>query len=623
MIKKTNDFLSGWIMTLIGSIFLIISFILPRLGYAKGIYFALVTLFICGLPLIYLSIHRLIYNKGINKISSALLISMAMIAAILIGDLFAAGEVAFIMEFGALLEDMTTRKARKGLNNLISLLPKMGRVIRNNQVIEIPYEEIITSDIVRVLPGERIPIDGVIIKGETSVDQSVITGESLPIDKEIGDSVFSGTINQFGAIDLRATNVGNDSSIKKLILLVENAEKNQAPTQRIADKWASYLVPIALLIALLTYLFTMNITRAVTILVVFCPCALVLATPTAIMAAIGQATKQGVLIKSGAALETMSKVTTIAFDKTGTLTFGNLEVSHIIPLDKLYDKNKLLSLTASIEAFSTHPIAKAILNYAKSTSAKLMEIDSFNMISGKGVSANLGGVKYLVGNEQFLKEQGIFIEDEHIIDMLNKLKSQGNAIVLIADFEKILGIIALSDTIRPDSKSTISKLHKLGTKTILLTGDNQMTAEHISKNISISSVFSDLLPEEKVNEIEKIKTHSVVCMVGDGVNDAPALKTAHVGISMGAMGSDIAIEASDIALMNEDISKIAYLKWLSVATVKTIKSAITLSMVINFLAILLSVMGILNPTTGALVHNGGSCLVVLLAALLYDKKYVE
>ena len=287
MIKKLNDFLAGWPMTLVGGIFLFASFVLPRVGYPEGEYLAWVCVVICGIPLLYLAIWRIIYNKGISKISSALLISMAMIAAILIGDLFAAGEVAFIMEIGALLEDMTTERAKKGLKNLIALAPETGRVIRDGREVSVPVWQIAKGDVLRVLPGETIPVDGTIISGETSVDQSVMTGESLPVDKSAGDTVFSGTINLYGSIDFTAVKVGEDSSLQRLIRMVEDADKNQAPTQRIADKWASRLVPIALLIAVLAYVITGDIVRAVTVMVVFCPCALVLATPTAIMAAIG------------------------------------------------------------------------------------------------------------------------------------------------------------------------------------------------------------------------------------------------------------------------------------------------------------------------------------------------
>lgn len=619
MIKKFNDFLAGWPMTIVGGVFLLASFILPRNGQPWGENLAWVCVIICGIPLLYLAIWRIIYNKGISKISSALLISMAMIAAICIGDLFAAGEVAFIMEIGALLEDMTTNRAKQGLKKLISLAPDTGRIIRNSVEAVIPVSEIKKQDVLRILPGETIPVDGVILSGETSIDQSAMTGESLPVDKSVGDTVFSGTINRFGSIDIEATKVGEDSSLQRLIRIVEDAEKNQAPTQRIADKWASWLVPFALLIAIIAYIVTNDIIRAVTVMVVFCPCALVLATPTAIMAAIGQATKHGVIIKSGEALEKMGKVDTIAFDKTGTLTYGKLQVSDIIPLSELSEK-ELLTLTASAENKSEHPLGRAITEKASSAEITIEEVEKFKMVPGKGISARIDGMEYFFGNEKYINEIGIKA-DSSTADILERLRGEGKAAVLAARDKKMIGIIALSDTIRPEAAKMIKQLREMNTNAILLTGDNLKAAEYLASQVGITEIRADLLPEEKVENITLLKGNGKICMIGDGVNDAPALKTADVGVAMGAMGSDIAVDAADVALMDDNTSKLPYLKWLSNTTIKTIKTAITLSMCINFVAITLSVLGLLNPTTGALVHNAGSCFVVLLAALLYDRKY--
>ena len=619
MIKRINDFLAGWAMTILGGVFLIASFILPRTGYPQGEKLAWVCVVICGIPLLYLAIWRIIHNKGISKISSALLISMAMIAAILIGDLFAAGEVAFIMEIGALLEDMTTERAKKGLKKLISLAPEKARLIKNGAESSVAIEKVAIGDVIRVLPGETIPVDGKIVSGETSVDQSVMTGESLPVDKAVGDTVFSGTINLYGSIDFETTKVGKDSSLQKLIRMVEDADKNQAPTQRIADKWASWLVPVALLIAVAAYLITKDIVRAVTVMVVFCPCALVLATPTAIMAAIGQATKHGVIIKSGEALEKMGKVDTIAFDKTGTLTYGKLEVTDIIPFGEV-SMDELLTLAASAESRSEHPLAKAIVEKSKRSELSLAEIKDFKMTAGKGISASVNGTTYSLGNEGFIAGSGCAIHKEASVT-LDKLRSEGKASVIVSDGEKIVGIIALSDVLRPEAAEMVGRLKDMGTRSVLLTGDNRKTAEYFAGKVGISEVRADLLPEQKVENVEVLKNEGKVCMIGDGVNDAPALKIADVGVAMGAMGSDVAVEAADVALMTDDITRLPYLKWLSNTTVKTIKGAITLSMCINFVAVTLSVLGILTPTTGALVHNAGSCFVVLLAALLYDRKY--
>lgn len=619
MIKRINDFLAGWAMTILGGVFLIASFILPRTGYPQGEKLAWVCVVICGIPLLYLAIWRIIHNKGISKISSALLISMAMIAAIFIGDLFAAGEVAFIMEIGALLEDMTTERAKKGLKKLISLAPEKARLIKNGAESSVAIEKVAIGDVIRVLSGETIPVDGKIVSGETSVDQSVMTGESLPVDKAVGDTVFSGTINLYGSIDFETTKVGKDSSLQKLIRTVEDADKNQAPTQRIADKWASWLVPVALLIAVAAYLITKDIVRAVTVMVVFCPCALVLATPTAIIAAIGQATKYGVIIKSGEALEKMGKVDTIAFDKTGTLTYGKLEVTDIIPFGEV-SMDELLTLAASAESRSEHPLAKAIVEKSKRSELSLAEIKDFKMTAGKGISASVNGTTYSLGNEGFIAGSGCAIHKEVSVT-LDKLRSEGKASVIVSDGEKIVGIIALSDVLRPEAAEMVGRLKDMGTRLVLLTGDNRKTAEYFAGKVGISEVRADLLPEQKVENVEVLKNEGKVCMIGDGVNDAPALKIADVGVAMGAMGSDVAVEAADVALMTDDITRLPYLKWLSNTTVKTIKGAITLSMCINFVAITLSVLGILTPTTGALVHNAGSCFVVLLAALLYDRKY--
>lgn len=621
MLKKINDILAGMPMTLIGGVFLIFSFVLPKIGIVLSVDPAWVTVFISGIPLVYLAVWRIIHNPGISKISSALLITIAMFAAIGIGDLFAAGEVAFIMAFGALLEEMTTNRAKKGLKNLISLAPVQGRKIENDKEIMIPAEQISRDDILRVLPGETIPVDGVIIDGETSVDQSIMTGESLPVDKFSGDEVFCGTLNRFGAIDIKATNVGQDSSLQKLIRMVQEAENKQAPMQRIADKCASWLVPVALIIAIVTGFATGDIVRAVTVLVVFCPCALVLATPTAIMAAIGQATKHGVIIKSGEALEKMGKVDTITFDKTGTLTHGKLQVSDVISFNTESDKDHILLMAASAEAKSEHPLGKAIVNDAINKKMNIIASSAFKMTTGKGIEAVVADKKMLCGNEKFLREHGIEI-DKSVSDTIMKLQTEGKACILVAEDEVCIGIIALSDVLRNEAGAVVQKLSKLGTKTVLLTGDNECTAQYFAAKVGINELYAELLPDKKVERIQELRSGGrKVCMIGDGVNDAPALKTADVGVAMADMGSDIAVDAADIALMSDDISKLPYLKRLSNATVKTIKLSITLSMFINFLAIILSVTGILNPTTGALVHNAGSCLVVLIAALLYDRKF--
>lgn len=630
MLKQLSDFLSGVKMTIVSAICLVISIVFLITNYHPLINFAWFSVIISGYPLLYLAITRLVYHKWI---SSALLISMAMIASLAIGEIFAAGEVAFIMAIGAILEDKTIERAQKGLFQLISLTPKEARRLfsYNNQTSSemIPITQINVNDILRVLPGETIPTDGIIITGNSSIDQSIITGESLPIDKGTGDEVFCGTLNSFGSIDICATHVGEDTSLQKLIQLVKDAENKKAPMQRLADKWAVYLVPIALLIAISTFFITrllgfdwmVSLERFVTVLVVFCPCALALATPTSIMAAIGQATKHGVIIKSGAALEQLGKTNTIAFDKTGTLTEGKLVVSNIISFDPVLSEEDLLTLCGSVEARSEHPLAKAIVAHTKEQHITLKEIDQFQMLPGKGVCGTLSTSLLQCGNETYFNESGILIKEEQQ-SVLTSLRQTGKATLLVSLDKQCIGIIALTDALKKEAKNAIHNLLQMNLALTLLTGDHIQSAQYIANQAGLSDIYANLLPSEKVDQIKRLQHEgNIVCMIGDGINDAPALKTADVSIVMGSMGSDIAIEAADIALMSNDITRIPYLINLSSSTVKTIKGNIIASMCINAVAVLLSVLGLLNPVTGALVHNVGSVLVVLNAALLYDRKF--
>ena len=620
--EKAEEFLSSIPMTIIGGIFLGISLVCMLMGIELPVNPAWVPIIISGIPILYGALTALFCEK---TISSELLVSTAIVASVAIGEIFAAGEIAFIMAIGEILEDITVNRAKKGISQLIKLSPQQGRKIikENGKTTEkiVPIEEIYKDDILRVLPGEMIPVDGKIIFGNSSVDQSIMTGESLPIDKTIGDEVFCGTVNCDGSIDIIATKIGEDSSLQKLIRMVKEAEENKAPMQRIVDKWAGWLVPAALIIAIAAYFITSDIIRAVTVLVVFCPCALALATPTSIMAAVGQAAKNGVLIKSGEALEKMGKVNCIAFDKTGTLTFGKLKISDIITTSSVTE-NELLKLACSSEKRSEHPLGKAIVEHGKKQNVEFLEMEDFKMIPGKGIAAKIENNEIYCGNSRFLQEQRIIL-DENIESILENLRKQGKVSILVGKNRECIGIIALSETIRPTAKEMVVKLKNMGTRVVLLTGDHKQTADYFAEEVGIENVYSELLPAEKVTYIKKLEEDgNKVCMIGDGVNDAPALKTADVGVSMASMGTDIAVEASDIALMGDNIEKIPYLKKLSTATIKTIKFNITASMVINLAAIILSVMGLLNPITGALVHNVGSVLVVLNAALLYDRKFV-
>lgn len=635
MFKKTSDYFSGIKMTIISGIFLLVSLILL---ICKKIYNlninlyldpAWITIIISGYPLLYLAISRLFKQKWV---SSALLISIAMIASIIVQEVFAAGEVAFIMAIGAILEDKTVEKAKKGIKKLISLVPQTAKIVLpNNNTKEININEVKLEDIIRVLPGELIPVDGEIINGTTTINQSIITGESLPVDKEIGDNVYCGTTNCNGTIDIKTINIAKDSSLQKMIKLVEEAENKKAPTQRIADKWATWLVPIAILLAIITgivvYITIGNenneaLIRAVTILVVFCPCALALATPTSVMAGIGQATKYGVIIKSGEVIEEMGKVNCIAFDKTGTLTYGKLEVTDVISFSK-YPKEDLLKKAMSIESYSEHPLGKAIVEYCNKLEIKGEEVNNFLMIPGKGVSGYIKNEKIICSNIKYLNELNINLNNIQNNEIL-QLRNEGKALIFIANSNEIIGVIALSDVLRKEAIDMIKKLKKMNIRTVLLTGDNEVTANYFANKLNINTVNSELLPEEKVDYVKKLQNEGYkVAMIGDGINDAPALKTANVGISMGQIGSDITIDASGVSLINDNLENIPYLFKLSSSTFNTIKFNITLSMCINFIAIILSSFGILNPITGALVHNVGSVLIVLNASLVYNRNYFK
>ena len=622
-LEQAMDFLAGLKMTIVAGIFLLIAVIFMIFHISIPIWLdpSWGAVIISGIPLVYLALIRLIREKWV---SSALLITIAMVASLLIGELFAAGEVAWIMALGALLEDWTVERAKKGLKNLIDLTPQTARRVSDDgSETIVSIEEVSLEDRLRILPGEVIPVDGEIVEGTSSIDQSIMTGESLPIDKSIGDEVYCGTMNLYGAIDISATSLGENSSLQKLIDLVKEADNNQAPTQRIADKWATWLVPIALAIAIAAWLVTGDIVRGVTVLVVFCPCALILATPTAIMGAIGQATKHGVLIKSGEALEKLGGLNTIAFDKTGTLTYGNLAVSDVISLDEDYTSEDVLLMTASAEKRSEHPLAKAIIENVENKSIKIEEAHDFEMIPGKGIKASNSYGEIVCGNQKYLSELNIE-ESENLQSTLDTLRYEGKASIIVGLNGRTVGVIGLSDMIREDAGDMIESLHKLDTETILLTGDHKETADYFASKVGIKDVRGELLPEDKLTAIEDIKKSGrQVCMIGDGVNDAPALKASDVSVAMGTMGSDVAIDAADVALLGDDIGKIPYLKRLSNSTLFTIRFNIALSMCINAVAIVCSVLGLLNPVTGAIVHNAGSCLVVLNAALLYDRKFDE
>ena len=512
---------------------------------------------------------------------------------------------------------MTVAKARAGIEKLVKLTPQTARIIENNSERVIAADKVKKGDIIRVLPGESIPVDGVIISGQTSINQAVMTGESLPVDKTVGDEVSSGTVNQFGVFEIKATRVGEDSSIQRMIRLVESADAGKAKIVGLADKWATWIVIIALSAAAITWIVSGEIIRAVTILVVFCPCSLVLATPTAIMAAIGNSTKHGFLVREGDALERLAKVGKIAFDKTGTLTYGKPDVVDVVSADGT-NKDKIFALAAGAELMSEHPLGKAVVDAYKKRKIAIEKPTVFNMIIGKGVKAEIEGKAVLAGNINLLKENGIEAS-EIIIEKAENYIKDGCTVIYVSENAEILGFLVLSDTVREDSKNTISSLYNAKVTPVLLTGDNERAAGAIARNLGIKNFRADCLPEDKLKKISKIQaTGEGVCMIGDGINDAPALKKADVGIAMGAVGSDIAVDAADIALVNDDIKELPHLVLLSKRMMKTIKINLSFSMFLNFSAIILAITGVLGPVVGALIHNAGSVLVIINSALLLN-----
>ena len=579
---------------------------------------AWIAIILCGIPIILEAVIGLVTRFDIK---ADVLVSLALIASVIIGEIFAAGEVAFIMQLGALLEDLTVAKARAGIEKLVHLTPRTARRISDGKEEIIPAEQVQINDVLRVLPGETIPVDGIILSGQTSVDQAVMTGESLPVDKEAGDTVSSGTVNQFGSFDMRAEKVGCDSSIQRMIRLVQSVDAGKAKIVGLADRWATWIVVIALSAAGLTWLISGEIIRAVTILVVFCPCALVLATPTAIMAAIGNATKHGFLVREGDALERLASVARITFDKTGTLTYGTPRVTAVKSFSEEWTDEDLFRLTACAEQRSEHPLGKAIVeSYKNQYSGELPAPARFQMIPGQGVSAEAGGYEILAGNPELLLADQITLPEDMRTAAAAYLET-GSTVTYVAVSKTAVGFIALSDTLRQDAPDTAARIRDTGAAPVLLTGDNEKAAGYMAGQLGIREIHANCLPEDKLRYIETFQNNGeMVCMIGDGINDAPALKKACVGIAMGGIGSDIAVDAADIALINDKISELPHLLLLARRMMLTIKCNLTFSMTLNFIAIVLAITGVLNPVVGALVHNAGSVIVIVNSAFLLGWK---
>ncbi len=580
---------------MISAISLIASFILSIE------YLSWIAVILCGIPIFKECAEGLITEFDIK---ADLLVSIAIVASIIIGEVFAAGEIATIMAIGGFLEEYTVSKTQGRIKELVNMTPQVAVRIRNGKEERILASEVQIGDILKVLPGESIPTDGRIINGETSIDQSTLTGESIPVDKKANDDVYSGTINLYGSFTMETTKISENSSLQKLIKLVESSSPENANVVRQADKWATFIVAIAFTASILTYLFTFEIARSVTILVVFCPCALVLATPTAIMAAIGNLTKYGILVKDGASIEELARTDELVFDKTGTLTYGTPEVVDIIS----NNPKKMMRMLASLESKSEHPIAKAIVKYYDNAD-ELLDVEDFTMHIGKGATGIINGSKVIAGNINLMESENIDLKD---------YKSESSDItIFVAENGRLIGNVLLADTLRENSKETIKNLKKLRIKTTLLTGDNEKTARHIAKEVKVRNVKFNCLPEDKTNYIreEQMLGHNIA-MIGDGVNDAPSLKKANVGIAMGKIGSDISVEAANITLINDNVGDIPHLIGIARKTVRTINISIAFALTLNVVAMALAILGILNPIEGALIHNIGSVAVITYSSTL-------
>src|SRR3989339_379811 len=567
----------------------------------------------CGysfIKAIYLSIRS-------RFIDADAFMGLGILGTIFISEYMAGTIIGFLVLISRLVEDFTTEKSKTAINDLIKAAPKTAQVIKDGQEIETEIEHVNLKDIVIVRNGEKIPVDGRIINGSGSVNQATITGESVPVEKNINDTVYAGTIVDSGFLQIETERVGRDSTFGKIVRLIEEAQSSKAPVQKVADVFTNYFRPIVLMLVLITFLITRNFRIAITVLVVACPCAVALATPLAFVAAIGKASRKGILIKGGIYLENLSKTKTIVFDKTGTLTLGEPKVIEIKQYGT-HNQSEIIECAAIAEKFSGHPLSKAILGKAAELNISVPDPKNFQVVKGKGVIAECFDRKIILGSRDLLKDEKINFPAE-INDYMEKLELDGKTPLIVAHDGDICGVITVSDVIRPNARETMFKLKEMGIKRlIMLTGDNERTGRAIGELLGIDEVYADMLPEEKVEQIKSfLSKDDKIVMVGDGVNDAPALTQADVGIAMGAAGTDVAIESSNIALMGDDLSKIPEAVLLGKRTFRTIKQNITLGMTFNIIGMGLAATGILSPMAAAVAHVLPDFLVFINSSRLF------
>ena len=594
------------LLIVLGILGLAVSIVLNDLWFAVAI-----PIILCGIPIVYGAIIGLIKE---HDITADVLVSVAIVASILIGEYEAAAEISVIMQIGSLLEEATVNRANSGITDLLNRRPAVARVISQDGETIVPSDQVRIGDVVRVVPGETIPVDGTVISGNSSVDTSMLTGESIPVDISEGCSVSSGTINMFGSVDIRVDRVGEDSTISRMARLLENADAGKSRIVRTADRWARWIVAIAFTVSVAAMVITGDVYRAVTVLVVFCPCALILATPTAIMAATGNLSRRGILVKDGAAMENMASVDTILMDKTGTFTTGKMVCLGFVSTSDI-GEDIISRLSSSLEMRSEHPLGKAISDYNTEGSS----VEDFRYMPGKGVYGIVDGYQVTVGNPRLMEEYCPNNLHE-TMDRSEEDIGKGLTVVYSGIDGKTVGYAILSDTIKDTTEDAIRDVKGFGLETIMLTGDSAGVATSVKESLGLDDVVWECLPEDKLSIIEKIGKGRRTCMVGDGLNDAPSLKRADVGIAMGGIGSDLAIEAADIIVADDDISRIPSIIAMSRRTISTIKAGIAFSVSLNTVAMVLAVLGIMGPIAGALVHNIGSVIVIIGAAMLlrYD-----
>ncbi|KAF5047140.1 Cadmium-transporting ATPase [anaerobic digester metagenome] len=560
----------------------------------------------------------------LKKITAGMLVVLALIGTTYVGEYLSGAIVAFMMIFGEFLEELTMEKTKNAVRELIKLVPTTCRKMIDGEYKIVPIKQVRKEDLVQVIPGERIPVDGVIIKGHSAINESSITGESMPVDKTINDKVFVGSLNENGVIEIRTEKVGGETVLGKIIKTVHMAQNNKGNAQKAADKFAKYFLPAILLICAFVWFVTKDIMRVMTILVIACPCALVLATPTAVVASVGNAAKRGVLIKGGVAIENSAKITAICFDKTGTITKGEPKVVNLKGFDGAKE-SEVLKVAAIVEKNSQHPIAKSIMKYIDEKSlVNLSEIPNadFEMLFGRGVKVSHENDVYEVSNRKALPDYEKYSKEVNVF--LDSQEGLGRTAMIVAKNGRILGGIAVADTIRDFVKNTVQELKDIGIKRIImLTGDNEATAKAICDEAGITEFKASLLPEEKLEFIKQLKAEGEkVAMVGDGVNDAPALVLSDVGIAMGAAGTDVAMEASSIALMSDKIEMLPANFALSKATYKIIQQNIFIfAFLVNVIGVVVAGMGWLNPIMAAVVHNASSIFVVLNSSRLINYAY--